>query len=86
MGYGLGLFAPGRCSDHSRCGRGDSAREVYVVAHHVLLAHAKVVDMYRREFKDSTRKEGGIGIVLNLDWGEPLDKNSDVDVKVLIYM
>lgn len=42
-----GVFAPGRCSNRTRCAEGDSAREGYVVAHNALKAHAKAVQLYR---------------------------------------
>ena len=41
------------------------------VGHHVILAHAYTVKLYREEFKD---KQGGqIGITLNGDWAMPYD-------------
>ncbi len=51
LGFGLGIHAPGRCSTQSTCAQGNSATEPYIVAHHVLLAHAAAVDIYRRKFK-----------------------------------
>jgi hypothetical protein len=42
-----GTFAPGRCSDRTRCLQGNSATEGYLAAHNVLKAHAAVVDLYR---------------------------------------
>lgn len=51
LGFGLGIHAPGRCSTRSMCAEGNSATEPYIVAHHVLLAHAAAVDIYRRKFK-----------------------------------
>jgi beta-glucosidase len=70
MGYELGLFAPGRCSDRARCPQGDSPTESYLAAHNMLNAHAAVVQLYRDEYQQSQR--GVIGITLNLDWAEPL--------------
>jgi len=61
LGYANGEMAPGR----------DQApeREPYVVAHHILLAHAHAVRRYRRDFQ---RRQGGqVGITLNMDWKEP---------------
>ncbi|GMK59772.1 hypothetical protein CspeluHIS016_0803780 [Cutaneotrichosporon spelunceum] len=40
---------------------------------HTLLAHAAVVDMYRREFCDAGG--GQIGITLNMDWVAPIDES-----------
>ncbi len=59
LGYGQGVFAPGRTSN----------TEPYQVAHHLLVAHAKAVDVYRREFQ--SQQGGMIGITNNCDWREP---------------
>ncbi|KAJ1437497.1 glycoside hydrolase superfamily [Ochromonadaceae sp. CCMP2298] len=69
MGYQLGVHAPGRCSDRSRCLLGNSSTEPYIAAHNMLNAHAAVVLLYRTVF----RYQGGqIGIVVNQDWAEPI--------------
>lgn len=59
LGYGQGIFAPGRISNS----------EPYLVGHHLLLAHAKAVDVYRDKYEN---QGGKIGISLNCDWREPL--------------
>ena len=59
LGYGQGVFAPGR----------KSKDESYVVGHHLLLAHAKAVAIYRKEF---SQQNGQIAITNNCDWREPL--------------
>lgn len=65
LGYGQGVFAPGRIS----------TSEPYVAGHHLLRAHAKAVACYRREF---AQQGGRIGITNNCDWREPLtDKPED---------
>lgn len=58
-GYATGTDAPGRCSDwlHKDCYDGDSGTEPYKVAHNQLLAHATVVDLYRKKYKVSPRFE-----------------------------
>jgi len=61
LGYGWGIHAPGR-KVHGEV-------EAYLSAHNLLLAHAKAVDIYRKEFKAS--QNGRIGITLNCDWREP---------------
>ncbi|XP_048445027.1 beta-glucosidase 24-like [Pyrus x bretschneideri] len=65
MGYDKGVGPPGRCSVQTvfPCTNGgNSATEPYIVAHHLLLAHASVVELYRKKFQD---KQGGqIGISL----------------------
>lgn len=52
-GYATGTDAPGRCSPwlNKNCYAGDSATEPYIVAHNQLLAHATVVDLYRKKYK-----------------------------------
>ena len=64
LGYGLGVFAPGRTS----------TSEPYQVAHQLLRAHAKAADVYRRDFQPG--QGGRIGISLNCDWREPLTQSA----------
>lgn len=66
LGYGQGLFAPGRIS----------TAEPYQAGHQLLRAHAKAVDLYRRTFQ--AQQGGVIGIANNCDWREPRT-NSDED-------
>ncbi|KIJ28561.1 glycoside hydrolase family 1 protein [Sphaerobolus stellatus SS14] len=75
LGYGRGVFAPGRSSDRNRNAEGDSSREPWIVAHHVILAHAHAVKAYREEFKAT--QGGEIGITLNGDWAMPYDESPD---------
>ena len=60
LGYGQGLFAPGRISNS----------EPYLAGHNLILAHAKAVHVYRNEFQAT--QNGRIGITNNCDWREPL--------------
>lgn len=60
LGYGQGVFAPGRVS----------TAEPYRAAHEILRAHGKAVDVYRREYQP--QQHGTIGITNNCDWREPL--------------
>ncbi|KAB5590216.1 Beta-glucosidase [Ceratobasidium theobromae] len=71
LGYGRGVFAPGRSSDRNRSEEGDSRTEPWIVGHSVILAHAHAVKIYREEFKPS--QKGQIGITLNGDWAVPYD-------------
>ena len=71
QGYSEGNHAPGRCSDRFRCAEGDSWTEPYVVAHEVLRAHARAVELFRSQFQPVWG--GEIGITLNADWPEPAD-------------
>jgi len=67
LGHGAGVFAPGRVSKS----------EPYLVAHHLILAHAETVKMYRENYQ---REESVIGISNNCDWREPLtDKIEDIE-------
>mmetsp|Transcript_37023 Transcript_37023/g.37682 ORF Transcript_37023/g.37682 Transcript_37023/m.37682 type:complete len:535 (+) Transcript_37023:72-1676(+) len=67
-GYSSGIFAPGHCSDRTKCSTGDSTTEPYIVTHNALLAHSEVVKLYRSKYK---AQSGQIGITLNMEWGEP---------------
>ncbi|MED6201037.1 hypothetical protein PIB30_091115, partial [Stylosanthes scabra] len=82
-GYAIGLFAPGRGSDwqNLNCTGGDSGTEPYLVGHHLLLAHAAVVQLYRTKYQvplllkrqNETRTQKGlIGIILISHWFVPL--------------
>nr|1MYR_A Chain A, MYROSINASE [Sinapis alba] len=69
-GYGSALDAPGRCSPtvDPSCYAGNSSTEPYIVAHHQLLAHAKVVDLYRKNY---THQGGKIGPTMITRWFLP---------------
>mmetsp|Transcript_103657 Transcript_103657/g.302533 ORF Transcript_103657/g.302533 Transcript_103657/m.302533 type:complete len:851 (+) Transcript_103657:240-2792(+) len=69
LGYASGEHAPGR--------KEAPLEEPYLVAHHMILAHARAVKRYRSEFK--SKQNGRIGITLNMDWKEPLS-SSDADL------
>jgi len=70
LGNGLGVHAPGRCSNRSFCEEGNSTTEPYLVAHNLLRAHAQVADLYHRNYQKA--QKGKIGITLNSDWAAPL--------------
>ncbi|WCJ19060.1 beta glucosidase 12 [Euphorbia peplus] len=75
--YTTGIFAPGRCSNRTRCTAGDSAREPYIVGHNILLCHSAAVKVYREKYQNS--QKGQIGIPLNTAWHLPLSPNSTED-------
>ncbi|CAH2079116.1 unnamed protein product [Thlaspi arvense] len=79
-GYATGTDAPGRCSSwlNKNCYAGDSATEPYIVAHHVLLAHATVVDLYKQKYQKI--HEGEIGVTMITRWFLPYS-NSDENLK-----
>jgi beta-glucosidase len=78
LGNGLGIHAPGRCTNRAKCSDGNSTTEPYIVAHNLLLAHAKAVDVYRTKYQKI--QNGTISITLNSDWAVPLSQSqSDSD-------
>ncbi|KAJ4724163.1 Beta-glucosidase [Melia azedarach] len=70
-GYASGFLAPGRCSGWQRlnCTGGDSSTEPYLVAHHLLLAHAAAVHLYKTKYQ--VAQKGKIGITLVSSWMIP---------------
>ncbi|KAL3510483.1 hypothetical protein ACH5RR_029884 [Cinchona calisaya] len=58
------------CTQAGDCEEGDPGTEPYLVAHHLLLAHAEVVKLYRESFE---AQGGKIGITLVSQWWEPLN-------------
>ncbi|XP_024020700.1 beta-glucosidase 12-like [Morus notabilis] len=75
-GYDLGLHAPGRCSKYAgNCTAGNSAIEPYVVVHHILLAHATAVKLYREKYQ--VPQNGKIGINMECEWYVPKFNTSD---------
>lgn len=57
-GYATGIDAPGRCSSYmGNCTFGNSGTEPYVVAHHILLAHAAAVKLYREKYQVCVYKQ-----------------------------
>ncbi|CAM9002565.1 unnamed protein product [Rhodiola kirilowii] len=70
-GYGMGVLAPGRCSEWQKpvCLGGDSSIEPYLVSHYQILAHAAAAETYRLKYK---KVQGGqIGITLISQWMVP---------------
>ncbi|MCB0667990.1 MAG: beta-glucosidase [Saprospiraceae bacterium] len=61
LGYGQGIFAPGRISN----------AEPYLAGHQLIRAHAFAVERYRKKFQYV--QKGRIGITNNCDWREPLN-------------
>ncbi|KAI3454622.1 hypothetical protein Pfo_011285 [Paulownia fortunei] len=59
------------------CDKLDPAKDAYIVARNLLLAHSAAVHLYRTKFQGF--QEGQIGIVLNSHWYVPLNENSDED-------
>ncbi|KAL9354870.1 hypothetical protein Peur_052840 [Populus x canadensis] len=79
QGYDMGTMAPGRISvvvndPHRSLNTG--ATEVYTVSHHLLLAHAAAVKLYKEKYQSC--QGGQIGITLVSYWFEPYS-NSEAD-------
>uniref|UniRef100_A0A7S1XB24 Beta-glucosidase n=1 Tax=Compsopogon caeruleus TaxID=31354 RepID=A0A7S1XB24_9RHOD len=74
LGFATGEQAPGRTSA--------STSEPYIVGHNMLLAHAKVVDFYRREI--APQHGGQIGITFNSDWNEPRESADQEAAKLIM--
>ncbi|KAA8520275.1 hypothetical protein F0562_014531 [Nyssa sinensis] len=69
-GYAYGTYAPGRCSSYmGNCSAGNSATEPYIVTHHILLAHAAAVQLYRQKYQKT--QKGEIGMSLITAWMVP---------------
>ncbi|XP_076915846.1 beta-glucosidase 11-like isoform X2 [Bidens hawaiensis] len=81
-GYDVGILPPGRCSNPFgqiiNCTKGDSTSEPYIVAHHLLLAHASTVKLYRKKYKAT--QHGFVGINVFAYWFEPY-ANTTEDTK-----
>ncbi|KAM7464462.1 hypothetical protein LguiA_032583 [Lonicera macranthoides] len=80
QGYDVGLEAPGRCSIllHLFCRAGNSATEPYIVGHNILLSHAAVADIYRKNYK--LKQKGSVGVAFDVFWYEPATNTTeDID-------
>lgn len=82
-GYNVGVHAPGRCSDRSRCAAGNSSTEPYIAAHNMLNAHAAAVEVYRTKYQ--AKQKGVIGITLNTDFGYPLTDSAEDKAAAVRY-
>ncbi|XP_076883158.1 beta-glucosidase 18-like [Bidens hawaiensis] len=71
MAYQKGMYPPARCSPpFGNCSAGNSDTEPLIVVHNMLLAHAKAVKLYRRDYQ---QKQGGlVGIAVDCMMYEPL--------------
>ncbi|PKI34998.1 hypothetical protein CRG98_044611 [Punica granatum] len=87
FGYATGTYAPGRCSNYiGNCTNGNSATEPYIVAHHLLLSHASVVQLYRSKYQ--TSQKGKIGLGTSTYWMKPkfpTDQSRDAAMRALDF-
>ncbi|XP_052201373.1 beta-glucosidase 46 [Diospyros lotus] len=73
-GYRSGIYPPSRCSgSFGNCTNGDSEREPFIAAHNIILSHAAAVDIYHTKYQRT--QGGGIGIVMNAIWFEPISNS-----------
>ncbi|KAF8999138.1 beta-glucosidase 1A [Cyathus striatus] len=71
LGYGYGVFAPGRSSNRQRSDEGNTSTEPWIVAHNLILSHGYAVKLYREQFQSA--QGGSIGITLDCVWLMPYD-------------
>jgi len=84
-GYDMGSLPPRRCSSPfgESCAGGNSTTEPYIAAHHLLLAHASAVSLYRDKYQ--AEQGGQIGVTLLAFWFEPATpKVEDVEAAARI--
>ncbi|XP_037488100.1 4-hydroxy-7-methoxy-3-oxo-3,4-dihydro-2H-1,4-benzoxazin-2-yl glucoside beta-D-glucosidase 1b, chloroplastic-like [Triticum dicoccoides] len=69
--YGEGIHAPGRCSPGMDCAvpEGDSLREPYTAGHHILLAHAEAVQLFKARY--NMHGDSKIGMAFDVMGYEP---------------
>ena len=71
-GYGIGDHAPGMSN---------STTNAYLAAHHLLLSHASAVSVFRQlQTEGGVQPKARISIVLNCDYGFPLNATSSRDI------
>ena len=52
FGYFSGKYPPNHCSKpFGKCASGNSSTEPYIAAHNIILAHAKTVNIYRKNYQ-----------------------------------
>ncbi|KAJ3514699.1 hypothetical protein NLJ89_g2221 [Agrocybe chaxingu] len=71
LGYGYGVFAPGRSSDRTKSPEGNSSTEPWIVAHNLILSHAHAVKYFRENIKPV--HGGEIAVTLDSLWCIPYD-------------
>ncbi|KAL3537303.1 hypothetical protein ACH5RR_000669 [Cinchona calisaya] len=68
--YTTGTYAPSRCSVYAgNCTNGNSAKEPYIVAHHLHLAHAAAAKVYKEQYQKL--QKGQIGVTYATHWFLP---------------
>ncbi|KAH7517072.1 hypothetical protein FEM48_Zijuj09G0023400 [Ziziphus jujuba var. spinosa] len=70
--YDFGFLPPQRCSPpfgRFNCTRGNSSTEPYIAVHHILLAHASAVNLYRKKYQE--KQNGYVGLCIYSFWYIP---------------
>ncbi|KAI5064375.1 hypothetical protein GOP47_0021045 [Adiantum capillus-veneris] len=84
LSYSTMQNPPGRCTsniigqsniNYGECAQGNSGTEPYIVGHHLLLAHAEAVDVYRTKYQPT--QNGSIGFAIWFRWSEPLTESAE---------
>ncbi|KFK40642.1 hypothetical protein AALP_AA2G023000 [Arabis alpina] len=58
LSYIKGLFPPNRCSmPYGNCSQGNSETEPFIVAHNMILAHTKAVQIYKTKYQGNSETE-----------------------------
>ncbi|XP_068339132.1 cyanogenic beta-glucosidase-like [Pyrus communis] len=85
-GYATGAQATGRCAawQNLNCTDEDSATEPYLVTHHLLLAHAAAVTLYKNKYQAS--QKGMIRITLVSAWFDPASYSKEDKNAALQYL
>ncbi|CDK28778.1 unnamed protein product [Kuraishia capsulata CBS 1993] len=74
LGHCIGAHAPGRSSDRTKSPEGNSLTEPYIVGHSLLVCHARTINLWRTKYKQKY-PHVKLGIVINVNWGEPYDSS-----------
>jgi beta-glucosidase len=82
IGYGMGVHAPGRCSDRSICPQGDSSTEPYLCSHNVLLSHGKTVQLFNNKYRN-TATASTIMMTINSNAGYPYNSTNHADIEAV---
>ncbi|XP_019172552.1 PREDICTED: beta-glucosidase 46-like [Ipomoea nil] len=61
---------------HGNCSEGNATKDIFIVAHNMILAHAAAVNIYRKNYQQ--QQGGEIGIAMLFTWFLPMT-NSTVD-------
>ncbi|KJA16644.1 glycoside hydrolase family 1 protein [Hypholoma sublateritium FD-334 SS-4] len=75
LGYGQGVFAPGRSSNRNKSPEGNTSTEPFIVGHNIILAHAYAVKWFRENVAHT--QGGAIGITLDTSFYMPYNDDPE---------